>query len=76
VESIGSRRVVDSTRAAVVVQIFEMYAGGLSYRNIAKALNAEHVPTVRPALRPEIRELVPDMIRVLLRNELYIGLVI
>lgn len=72
----GSRRVVDPVQAAVVVRILEMYASGLSYRNVAKTLNAEHVPTVRPRAGRRYASWCPTMIRALLRNELYIGRVV
>ncbi len=76
VESGGSRRVIDPEQALIVVRVFEMYAAGLSYRNIAKALNAEHIPTVRPRAGRSYASWCPTMIRAMLRNELYIGRVV
>ncbi len=44
---VGSQRVVDANEAKVVRRIFEMYAGGMSPKTIARRLNAEHVAPPR-----------------------------
>jgi site-specific DNA recombinase len=62
-------RVVNTKEAAVVRQIFEMYAGGLGLTRIAKRLNAEHVP----APRQSPRGWAPTCVRELLYRPLYKG---
>ncbi len=44
---VGSHRVVDADEAKVVRRIFEMYAGGMSPKTIARRLNVEHVAPPR-----------------------------
>ncbi len=44
---VGYRRKIDDEEAAVVRQIFELYAGGLSAKTIAHRLNADGVPSPR-----------------------------
>ncbi len=44
---VGSHRVVDADEAKVVRRIFEMYAGGMSPKIIARRLNAEHIAPPR-----------------------------
>jgi site-specific DNA recombinase len=76
VEGAGSRRVIDPEQAKVVVRIFEMSAGGLSLKKIAKKLNDEGVPTSRPRAGKQYASWCPTALRAMLRNELYIGRVI
>ena len=40
-------RVLNQTEAAIVRQIYDLYAGGLGIVRIAKLLNAEGVPAAR-----------------------------
>lgn len=65
---------IDAAEAAVVIQMYEWYAGGLSYGGIAKRLNAEGV---KPPQAPRLRS-VPSWSKgavvAMLRNESYIGI--
>ena len=45
---VGHRRAVDSAEAVVVRRIFTMYCDGKSPRQIARALNSQHVVPPRP----------------------------
>ncbi|MCS6291148.1 MAG: recombinase family protein [Nitrospira sp.] len=62
-------RIVNQTEAAIVRQIFDMYAGGLGITRIAKRLNEEHVPA--PRLSP--RGWAPTAVREILHRPLYKG---
>ena len=62
-------RIVNRTEAAIVCQIFEMYAGGLGIGRIAKRLNTEAVS----APRQSPRGWAPSAIREILRRPLYKG---
>ena len=65
-------RIVNQTEAAIVRQIFDMYAGGLGITRIAKRLNEEHVPA--PRLSP--RGWAPTAVREILHRPLYKGEII
>jgi hypothetical protein len=64
---------VDEAEAKIVIRIYEMSASGLSYKTIAKTLNAERVPSPRPRAGNHLVGWCPTTIRVILHNELYIG---
>jgi site-specific DNA recombinase len=44
----GVKQAIDEGEASIVRRVFEMCADGASLRTIAKTLNAESVPSVRP----------------------------
>lgn len=62
-------RLVNQTEAAIVRQIFDMYAGGLGITRIAKRLNEEHIP----APRQSPRGWAPTAVREILHRPLYRG---
>jgi site-specific DNA recombinase len=62
-------RVVNPTEAAIVRQIYDLYAGGLGIGRIAKLLNAEGVP----AARQSPRGWAPSAVREILHRPLYRG---
>jgi len=62
--------------AAVIRRIFEMYAAGASYADVAKALNAEGVLSPQPPRKGKIRAWCPSAIREMLLNEKYRGVVV
>jgi DNA invertase Pin-like site-specific DNA recombinase len=62
-------RVVNAKEAAIIRQIFDMYAGGLGIGRIAKRLNAERVP----APRNSPRGWAPTAVREILYRPLYKG---
>jgi site-specific DNA recombinase len=62
-------RVVNQAEAAIVRQIFDLYAGGLGFSRIAKRLNAEGVP----AARQSPRGWAPSAVREILHRPLYKG---
>ena len=62
-------RVVNPTEAAIIRNIFEMYASGLGITRIAKHLNAEGVP----APRQSPRGWAPTAVREMLRRPIYRG---
>lgn len=62
-------RVVNETEAAIVRQIFDMYAGGLGIGRIAKRLNGDGVP----APRQSPRGWAPSVVREVLYRPLYRG---
>lgn len=62
-------RVVNEKEAAIVRQIYKMYAGGLGIGRIAKQLNAEGVP----APRQSPRGWAPTAVREILHRPLYKG---
>ncbi|MBA2486683.1 MAG: recombinase family protein [Nitrospira sp.] len=65
-------RVVNQNEAAMVRQIFGMYAGGLGITRIAKRLNDEGVP----APRQSPRGWCPNAVREMLHRPLYRGQII
>ena len=65
-------RIVNQKEAAIVRQIFDMYAAGLGITRIAKQLNAEHVP----APRQSPRGWAPSAVREILHRELYRGQIV
>lgn len=62
-------RVVNQTEAAIVRQIYDLYAGGLGIVRIARLLNAEGVPSARQSSRGW----APSAIREILHRPLYKG---
>jgi site-specific DNA recombinase len=72
----GVRLVVDETEAVVVRRIFTMYAAGTSLKNVAKTLNKDKVPTPRARSGRTNGTWCPSAIREMLRNEIYVGLLI
>lgn len=62
-------RVINPHEAAILRQIFEMYAGGLGITRIAKRLNAETIP----APRQSPRGWAPSAVREILYRRLYAG---
>jgi hypothetical protein len=72
----GVRLEIDRNESPMVLRIFDMYASGLSLRGIAKALNAEHVPTSRPRAGKRYATWCPSDIREMLRRELYTGRIV
>jgi hypothetical protein len=65
-------RVVNDVQAAVVRNIFEMYAAGRGLKKIALALNANEVPPPRK----DTRGWAPTAIREILHRELYRGVIV
>jgi hypothetical protein len=72
----GVRLEINPVEATIVLRIFEMYATGLSLKGVAKALNAEQVPTSRPRAGKRYATWCPSGIREMLRRELYAGRII
>jgi site-specific DNA recombinase len=64
---------IDPERAAVVERIFRDYLEGRSQAAIARALNAEGVPSPRAKTRYPKKGWVDTTIRAILRNPVYIG---
>jgi site-specific DNA recombinase len=62
--------------AAVVRRIFEMYAAGLSYSQIAKTLNRERILSPRPSRSVKMGGWYMSAIRELLLNEKYHGVLV
>ena len=75
-EGAGKKLSVNLGEAATVKRIFEMSAGGHSLKAIARALNAECVPSPRPREGRPGGEWCPTAVREMLKNELYIGNVV
>ena len=73
---IGVYQEVIPEEAAVLRRIFEMYAAGASYADVAKALNAEGVLSPQPPRKGKIRAWCPSAIREMLLNEKYRGVVL
>jgi site-specific DNA recombinase len=71
----AGERGINAAEAAVVVRIFELFAAGVSPREIAKRLNAEHVPgpNGRPWRDTTIRGQL-DRCTGILNNAIYAGL--
>ncbi len=62
-------RVINPAEAAIVRQVFEMFAGGLGIGRIAKRLNEERTP----APRQSPRGWAPTAVREIIRRPLYKG---
>jgi site-specific DNA recombinase len=75
-DSDGTHLEVIKQEAAIVQRIFEMYAGGLSLKQSAKALNREGVVSPQPPRFRKERSWSPSAIRHILRNDRYIGKVV
>jgi site-specific DNA recombinase len=73
---LGVRLEVSEQQAAIVRQIFKLYAGGYSLKRLAKTLNAKGVPSPQPQAGRLSRSWCPSSLRVILRNDRYRGLVI
>jgi len=73
---IGVYQEVIPEEAAVIRRIFEMYAAGASYADVAKVLNAEGTLSPQPPRRGKIRAWCPSAIREMLLNEKYRGVVV
>jgi len=73
---IGVYQEVIPEEAAVIRRIFEMYAAGSSYADVAKALNAEGILSPQPPRKGKIRAWCPSAIREMLLNEKYRGVVV
>jgi DNA invertase Pin-like site-specific DNA recombinase len=73
---IGVYQEVIPEEAAVIRRIFEMYAAGASYADVAKALNAEGTLSPQPPRKGKIRAWCPSAIREMLLNEKYRGVVV
>jgi len=72
---VGVEQEIVPEQSAVVVRIFEMRAAGLSFSDIAKALNAERVAAPRRKYKGRIQDCwVPSSIKEITRNELYRGI--
>jgi site-specific DNA recombinase len=59
--------------AAVIRQIFELFAGGAGLGQIAKRLNAEGILSPQPPRNRTVRAWCPSSIRSMLKNERYRG---
>lgn len=70
----GARLELDEEQAKTVRKIFQMYAGGLSIKGVAKKLNANNVRSPQPREGRQ-QSWAPSSIRVILRNERYRGIV-
>ncbi len=73
---VGVRLVVDEAQAAIVRQIFTLYASGYSLKRIAKLLNAERVPSPQPQKGRISRSWCPSSLRTILHNQRYRGVVV
>jgi len=71
-EGPSKRLVINETEAAVVREIFEMFAAGQSLKKIAKYLNAQCVPSPR-SKSSHRGTWCPSAIRAMLKRELYRG---
>jgi site-specific DNA recombinase len=71
----GVRVVFDEAHAAVVRRVYELAAEGVSLRAIVRRLNAEGIPSPKPRDK-RLGGWCPYGIREMLRNEIYVGLVI
>ena len=65
-------RTVNEGEAEVVRRIFQMCAGGMGVKRLAKALNADGVPSPRPQ-RGRPRAWSPSSVRSVLHRDLYRG---
>jgi site-specific DNA recombinase len=75
-DSDGTRLEINDHEAAIVQRIFQMYAGGLSLKQCAKALNREAIASPQPARIRKERSWSPPAVRHILRNERYLGKVV
>ena len=73
---IGVFQQIIPEEASVIRRIFEMYAAGASYADIAKALNADGILSPQAPRKGKIRAWHPSAIREMLLNEKYCGVVI
>ncbi|MBZ5614699.1 MAG: recombinase family protein [Acidobacteriia bacterium] len=73
---IGVLQQIIPEEKAVIVRIFEMYAAGASYADIAKTLNAEGILSPQAPHKGKIRAWCPSAIREMLLNEKYRGVVV
>jgi site-specific DNA recombinase len=67
---------INDEEAAIVRRIFQMSEDGLSLKRIAKALNAEHIPSPRLRSGKSHGTWCPTAIREMLRRDLYIGRIV
>src|SRR5262249_53554292 len=65
-------REIQSEEAAVVREIFSLYAQGLGHKALAQRLNAEGACCPKPRRQPQ-RGWAPSSVRVVLHNPLYRG---
>jgi site-specific DNA recombinase len=73
----GSVRLrINEAEAGVVRRVFNMAADGMSLKKVAKALNAEHIPSPRPRSGKVYATWCPTAIREMLRRELYVGRIV
>jgi site-specific DNA recombinase len=71
---VGVEQEIVPEQAAVVARIMGMRGACLSFSQIAKTLNAEHVPAPRRKYKGRIQEAwVPSSIKEITKNELYRG---
>jgi site-specific DNA recombinase len=70
----GRRLEIIPEQAEVVRRIFQMYAGGFSFDQIAKTLRNENIPAPAPPRKNSARGWSPDGIASTLRNKKYIGI--
>jgi hypothetical protein len=73
---VGVQQNINEEEAAIVRQIFEMYAAGASYTTIAKKLNASGIVSPQPPRTRTVRGWHMSTIRDLLFNERYRGVLI
>ena len=75
-ERTGPRRSspgIYDAEAIIVVRIFELSASGMSFKAIAKTLNADRIPPPRQRKGKKRPSWYPKAIRAMLRNEIYTG---
>jgi DNA invertase Pin-like site-specific DNA recombinase len=72
----GVRRQINIKEAAVVRRIFEMAANGGSLKTIARTLNQDAVPAIRPRAGKQYATWCPTAVREMLRRELYVGRIV
>ncbi|MCL2724824.1 MAG: recombinase family protein [Polyangiaceae bacterium] len=70
---IGARIVVEPEEAKIVRRIFEMSGSGHSLLSIARALNVEGAPVLRPSKKNRKKGWVASTVRAILHNETYVG---
>jgi site-specific DNA recombinase len=73
---IAVRQEILPSQAAIVQRIFRMYADGSSYADVAKALNAESIPTPQRPKKKTLSGWCPSAIREMLLNEKYRGVIV
>ena len=69
----GTRLEVYEPEAAIVREIFELYAAGKSLKKIARQLNSDHILSPQPQTGRLSRSWCPSSVRVILHNERYLG---